>query len=215
VKAHLLRTHQWSAEGRQVGLTPVMFKGSPHFIGAQVGEALGYNPGSALVKQVAREWADEFTEDKHFILLRGEALRDLVSVANAGLGGENPPSWLSNHTPKLMLLTEPGLHKVLLKTSKPAGGALREELSTVILPEIIRTGTYGQKRLPGTLGRPTLPPGQKRKKLCFVRLNAEELRLLEGISQRYKIKQYADLKDWHDRVESRPHPGSARLRGLK
>ena len=47
MKAHLLRTHQWSAEGRQVGLTPVMFKGSPHFIGAQVGEALGYNPGSA------------------------------------------------------------------------------------------------------------------------------------------------------------------------
>lgn len=137
---------QFDFEGH--GLTLLTFKGRGCLLASQVGGGLGYAEGS-LSDQICGAWKGEFKEGLHFDVLRGEELQQFKEFLSASVGEEDPEFKSVSFSARTLLLYEPGLHKILLKTRKKAGVLLREKLAVEILPEIARTGSYqGAASLP-------------------------------------------------------------------
>lgn len=106
-----------------------------------LGRRMEYARGGArLVQHVVRDWAKEFHEGTHWVRLTGEELAHLKTAC--GLDTESVPT----STPELVLLLEPGIHLVLLKTSRPIGERIRAFLASEVMPELLRTGQYAGKR---------------------------------------------------------------------
>ena len=103
----------------------------------QLGKRLSYaRDGERLVNNVMDDWSSEFEEGKHWVRLDGDdlaAFKVMYVLHTAGV---------SSNTPQLIVLLEPGIHLVLLKTSKPVGVRLRNFLATEVMPALLRTGKY-------------------------------------------------------------------------
>jgi hypothetical protein len=104
------------------------------------GAVLGYDKdGNGLVDSISSNWASEFKPGHHFTILKGKTLRDFKSLT--GVDGLNPSS-----APKLMVLLESGINRVLLLTKKPIGVAVRDFLDTKVMPQLTKTGMYLPER---------------------------------------------------------------------
>lgn len=102
-----------------------------------LGARLGYaRSGERLVTNVMGDWASEFIEGKHWVRLAGE---DLAAFQKAY---GRPTASVGGSASSLIVLLEPGIHLVLLKTNKPAGVRLRDFLATEVLPQLLRTGQF-------------------------------------------------------------------------
>lgn len=122
-------------------LATLTYKGQPAWIARQIGRRLDYaDNGKRLVTLVRREWGSEFVEGRDYVMLSGDDLAALKGML--GLGAQDVPS----RAPSLMLLLEPGLHLVLVKTDKPIGQRLRQFLSLRVLPQLVRDGRYAPER---------------------------------------------------------------------
>jgi len=119
-------------------ITQIIFKGQPVLITKEVGKVLGYSDnGRSLVVRISTEWSDEFEEGIETIKLEGSQLSELKS-----LFVDNTNYVTSNKTQRLLLLTESGVNKVLMKTNKPVGKRLRKWLAREVLPSLRKKGFY-------------------------------------------------------------------------
>lgn len=148
-------------EGHRV--TTVVWEGRPVWIAREVGEALEYADGSRLVDKVTGEWAEEFIEGVDFEMLANGRLAEFRSKVSPESGGTSAE--VSKFAGRLVVVTESGLHLLLLKTRKPAGRRLRRLLATEVLPQLARTGRYAPTEPPPELPRrrgraPSLPVPQ-------------------------------------------------------
>ncbi len=121
----------------------------------QLGRRLDYaRDGERLVTNVMEDWAAEFQEGKHWVRLEGDELA--AFKLSAGL----PTGRVGSRAPQLVLLLEPGIHLVLLKTQKPVGARLRAFLADEVMPALLRTGAYAPGADPTAPTAPTAPPTQ-------------------------------------------------------
>ncbi len=122
-------------EGNPV--TTITYKGKNCWIAAEIGRAIGYaNKGGRLVTKITGSWKDELAEGRDYAILRGDELVEFKQLLEptAKLAGSR-----ASH---LMLLFEPGLHFVCLKTKKPIGVKLRRFLVDEVMPQLVRDGQY-------------------------------------------------------------------------
>lgn len=107
--------------------------GRPAWIARELGAALGYaQTGKRLVSRIRDEWSEEFIAGHDYAFLSGTDLAAVKDIVAADV--------ISPATPSLLVLFEPGLHLVLVKTSKPAGRVLRRFIVDEVLPALVRTG---------------------------------------------------------------------------
>lgn len=122
-------------------LTAVMYKGRPAFIAKEVGERLGYaKSGSRLVDNITGSWGSSFVDGKHYVVLRGDELRDFKQILELTTGS------VGSRTPQLMLLFEVGIHKVMLKSGKPEAEKLQDFIADEVLPQLVRDHRYLPER---------------------------------------------------------------------
>jgi hypothetical protein len=120
-----------SFEGRP--LTTITLGGVAGWPAHEIGELLGYaHGGRRLVNAITGEWASEFIENHDYIVITG---KELAAVKAAVNGTREAVSPFAN---KVIMLLEPGLDLVLLKTSKEIGRRLRRFLVDEILPRLRR-----------------------------------------------------------------------------
>ncbi len=118
-------------------LTTITYKGKNCWLAAEIGRAIGYGEnGSRLVTNITRNWKDELVEGQDYLILRGDELVEFKQFL------EHPASLAGSFTRHLMLLFEPGLHFVCLKTNKPIGVKLRRFLVDEVMPQLVRDGQY-------------------------------------------------------------------------
>lgn len=116
------------------------YKGQLATVLKQLGKRLCYaREGDRLVTNVMDDWSAEFQERKHWVRLDGEDL-----LAFKAVYGLHTPG-VCARTSHLIVLLEPGIHLVLLKTSKPVGVRLRNFLATDVMPMLLRTGEYAPR----------------------------------------------------------------------
>lgn len=102
---------------------------SPAFLASEVGAALGY-PGKSFQLRLA-DWSEHLRPGKDVLKVEGE---ELAALKAAGAVGKNARS--------VLLLTESGLHLVLMLSSKPTAIRFQHWLADEVLPAIRRTGRY-------------------------------------------------------------------------
>lgn len=112
-------------------ITLVEWRGKPVVIAREVGAGLGYaRAGKNLVDLLAGEWRDDFIEGVDYELLKNGVLAEFKAEHHeAGITRLVGPRVNS-----LILLTEQGLHMVLVKTDKPAGRAMRRWVVDELIP---------------------------------------------------------------------------------
>lgn len=121
-------------EGKR--LDTYLLDGDPVWLGDQAGLHLGYaSEGRRLVTLITTEWAAEFVEGEHYVVLKGERL----AAFKASLGAERP---IGPRTAHLLVLKESGFYLAAIKTKKPVGIRLRRFLAEQVLPQIARTGRF-------------------------------------------------------------------------
>ncbi len=99
-----------------------------------LGRLLGYSPPSELTTLIRREWRAEFVEGLDYALLAGENLNDFKACAKVmGI-----PHVVRARTSQLFALFESGVNKVLLKTNRPDGVAVRDFLAREVMPALSR-----------------------------------------------------------------------------
>ncbi len=126
-------------EGKTV--TTVTYKGRPCWIAAEIGQALGYsNNGGRLVDKVTGSWSEEIISGTDFVVLDG------AELANFKRTIEDPTDSGGSFVSRLMLLFEPALHFVCIKTNKPIGKKLRRFLVHEVMPQLARDGRYSPDR---------------------------------------------------------------------
>ena len=129
-------------------LTTITYKGQSSWIASEIGRALGYTDRS-LVSRITGEWSKEMVEGKEYCILRDKELvefKELFEAVTPDVTASPfsvtayPP--FSSYTSHLMLLFQPGIWVVCLKTDKPAGVRLRRFLVDEVLPQISHDGAY-------------------------------------------------------------------------
>jgi prophage antirepressor-like protein len=118
-------------------LTQLEVAGRPAWIVREVETALGYTKPGRLVETLRTRWADELIDGEDYAILEGQALKDAKELI---------PTLGNRFAPSLMVLFEPGLHLVLLKTRMPAGRRMRRFLVTEVLPKLVRGETLDTLR---------------------------------------------------------------------
>ncbi|XXT18800.1 hypothetical protein WME94_52095 [Sorangium sp. So ce429] len=113
-------------EGQQ--LTFYRFRDKVCVVGQELGAALGYADGS-LGARIAGEWKNEFIKEKDYGILEGEDLRVLKRLATSDV---------ASRSKRLLVLFEPGVNLVSLKTEKELGVKLRRLLADEVLPKLLR-----------------------------------------------------------------------------
>lgn len=119
-------------------------------LGARLGYARG---GERLVTNILDDWASEFVEGKHWVRLVGDELAAFKKAYG------RPTASVGGSASSLVVLLEPGIHLVLLKTNKPAGVRLRDFLATEVMPQLLRTGQFAPEQSDDSEGHdePRLP----------------------------------------------------------
>jgi|GEM_PF-5924579 len=121
------------------------------WIAKEVGKALGYKQISTFSKLILDEFADRLVEKKHYLLLKGNLLKEFRQAVNncksEFVGACHTPTndkstFISPKTRSLLLLTEAGLYASILLSKSTVGLALMDFLTCEVLPMIRKTGTY-------------------------------------------------------------------------
>ncbi len=162
-----------TSEFEGMPLTTLTYKGQPSWIAAEVGRLLGYcNNGSRLVGKISGEWANEIIEGRDFVVLRDRELADFKAIFR-GI-----PESVIPFSSQIMLLFEPGLYGVCLKTNKPVGVRLRDYIKTEILPQVMRDGAYLPERqvVNGQIEERSLSPSTADRKLAIAQQREQRLR---------------------------------------
>ena len=121
-------------------LTTVALNGVAGWPAHEIGARLGYGKnGRRLVTAITGDWADEFIENHDYVKITG---RELVMLK--ALLGESPDA-VSPFASQVVMLLEPGLDLVLVKTHKEIGRRLRRFLVDEILPRLRRGEAIGGK----------------------------------------------------------------------
>ncbi len=106
-------------------------------VARHLGARLGYaRDGERLVTNILDDWASEFIEGKHWVRLVGDELAAFKKAYG------RPTASVGGSASSLVVLLEPGIHLVLLKTNKPAGVRLRDFLAAEVMPQLLRTGQF-------------------------------------------------------------------------
>lgn len=120
-----------SFEGRP--LTTITLGGVAGWPAHEIGELLGYaHGGRRLVNAITGEWAAEFIENHDYVVITGKELAAVKAAVNGTREAVSP------YANKVIMLLEPGLDLVLLKTSKEIGRRLRRFLVDEVLPRLRR-----------------------------------------------------------------------------
>lgn len=128
-------------------LTTVALNGVAGWPAFEIGLRLGYGKnGRRLVTAITGDWADEFIEGHDYVKISGRELAMLKTLL-----GESPDA-VSPYTSEVVMLLEPGLDLVLVKTHKEIGRRLRRFLVDEILPRLRRGEAIGAKKpVPATI----------------------------------------------------------------
>lgn len=133
-------------------LTTFKYDGRLAWIAKEIGEALGYgNEGRKLITLIRNQWFSEFIEHHDYKLIEGKNLRDLRALLGVDTRG------VSTKTRNLLILFEPGVNTVCLKTNKPKGRVLRRWLADEVLPSLREKGSYTEKEPPAQPPAATKP----------------------------------------------------------
>lgn len=169
-------------QGRR--LTSIPFRGQYVWVAREVAELLGYEDPSNLVDLIGSQWRADFPDDRFRLTPRGADLADFKAAA--ALGGYCPPS----RAPSLLLLTEAGLYRVLMKTDKPAGVDIRGWLSTEVLPKLARTGSYGLPSAPSPRSVPA--DAHEQRKMIEAQASLARAQVRQGIALRQNAQLLRD-----------------------
>lgn len=122
-------------------LTTIALNGVAGWPAHEIGARLGYgHNGRRLVTSITGEWSDEFIENHDYVKITGRELAMLKSM----LGSDSEA--VSPFTSQVIMLLEPGLDLVLVKTHKEVGRRLRRFLVDEILPRLRRGEAIGAKK---------------------------------------------------------------------
>lgn len=163
-------------------LTSVTYKGRPCWLATEVSEFLGYK-GHDVGYFITRRWGKEFIEGWDFDKLAGQELREFKGLL------EVTDKLSVTYAQHLILLYEPGLHIVCLKTKFEAGKRLRRMLADRVLPQLARTGEY----------RPELDAGASPKPLPETRLD-DAARRAELLVQMAKVVRDSNRPDLLEKI---------------
>jgi len=121
-------TYEWN------GVRFYVFRARACVIAADVGRYLGYaDEGRSLTERVRGEWREEFACGADFDVLEQDDLREFKATL-----ARTTPGVVRRNVNHITILYERGVDKVILKTEKPQGVALREALAREILPRLRR-----------------------------------------------------------------------------
>ena len=124
-------------------LTTIALNGVAGWPAHEIGARLGYGHGGRrLVNSITGEWADEFIENHDYVKITGREL----AVVKSMLGEQSDA--VSPFASQVIMLLEPGLDLVLVKTHKEVGRRLRRFLVDEILPRLRRGEAIGAKPIP-------------------------------------------------------------------
>lgn len=160
----------FSFEGRP--LTFIEYHERRVVIARELGAMLDYgDDGKNLMRKLTGDWADRLIEGRHLIKLVGEELAAFKAMMP--LGDESSPS----RAPALILLTEAGVHLVLILSRQPKAIPIQEWLAETVMPQLARDGHYSPDRHVDAAGQlhgptptpPPLPPADPRLEM-FERL---------------------------------------------
>jgi hypothetical protein len=133
--------------GHTIPLHP--FRGEMVMVAGDLDAPLDYEAG-VIAQQLTSVWSNEVHEGEHFLVLRGNDLREFK--ANAARTRTNLVRANVNH---LTILTQAGQDRVLLLTRKPRGVLLRDYLQDKVLPNLRR----GEPVLPVSSSTPEAEAG--------------------------------------------------------
>lgn len=171
-----------------VDIVCINYRGNPAWIAKDIGRALEYgSDGRALVTAITKEWATEFQAGTHHEVITGRDRKDfldLLEVVRSNLttsdevGSADPLASLK-FAPSIMLLREPGIWGVLLRTDKPVGQRLRRWLETTCMPRMIRGEAVVLDGAPAATPQieTDAPPREQRPQSDIERMREERRRL--------------------------------------
>ena len=113
-------------------ITVVDREGDPLFISQQFAGPLGYPEPARFTQAITSEYNLE--EGRHFLKFTNGNLAAL----KAALG----PDVIDPRTPSLVLLTEAGLYRALMRSRAKNAEPFQEWLASEVLPQLRKTGSY-------------------------------------------------------------------------
>ena len=116
---------------------------------------------------MGKDWSDEFETGLDYQVMKGKDYKDFKRLNEVS----------ESNSPSVMLLFEPGVNSVFLKTDKPIGKRLRKFIRSEVLPQINRTGEYSPDREIES-SKPTPALTREDRKLAVA--EAREARLSKG-----------------------------------
>lgn len=120
-----------------IKIASAVWRGRRAWVARHVGIALGYsNKGKRMVANITGDWAPELKLGEHYDVLAGTDLAEFKQLAAPGAA--SAPSRAS----AISILYEPGVHQVCLLSRKARGRELRRMLSSEVMPQLVRTGSY-------------------------------------------------------------------------
>jgi prophage antirepressor-like protein len=112
-------------------ITTLEWDGTPLFLPQQIGASLEFTDPARFVKKLSEYGLND---GLHLIKVTGDELAAL----KVALG----PDVIDPRTPSLVLLTESGLYRALMRSRAPKAEAFQEWLASEVLPALRRTGSY-------------------------------------------------------------------------
>lgn len=122
------------------------FRGQMLMVVTDLDAPLGYQPGG-VADLIRGEWKGELTTPEHYMVLRGDDLREFKAAAHAA--GATPVGYKATH---LTVLTEAGADRCLLLSRKAAGAKARG----FVADEVFQPLRRGEAVHPQ--GAPAMPP---------------------------------------------------------
>ena len=192
-----------------MSLTPFMFPdtgqpvrvvsasdGAPWFVGRDVALALGYsNPGKAV--------------------------RDHVPAAHKRGTDSFTPSDLHGFDPQTVLISEPGLYRLIMRSHTPAAEAFQEWVTAIVLPSLRRTGSFSLDQAPRTYAEALRALADQHEAAEVARAEVAELtpsatawETLSEAGGDYSLREAAQVLDRDPLIETGQHRLARLLREL-
>jgi prophage antirepressor-like protein len=111
-------------------VTAIEYSGQPMMMAQEVGKVLGFSDATRFTSALA-EYA--LIEGKHFVKLVGPELAAFKAAM---------PDTVNAQARHLVLLTEAGLYRALMRSRAPRAEDFQEWLASELLPQLRKTGTY-------------------------------------------------------------------------
>lgn len=115
-------------EGASIAV--IEMSGGPVWLAQQVAVPLGYSETRGFLNKLG-DWG--LVEGRHTIKVVGAELAALKAAM---------PSEIDSRAPSVVLLTEAGLYRALMRSRAPRAEEFQEWLATELLPQLRRTGRY-------------------------------------------------------------------------